>query len=124
MRIEASAPGRCGIIGNPTDGYGGCVISCSLRERARVVLTTPADELSVTALGRTATFRDRSDCHLKDDYFDFLRAILSFLRRFDLRFRMEVSTEVPVNAGLAGSTAVLVSALVAVLRLCADFGNL
>jgi len=25
--IIATAPGRCGIVGNPTDMYGGCVIS-------------------------------------------------------------------------------------------------
>jgi len=117
MRIEASAPGRCGILGNPTDGYGGCVISCSLKQRARVVLTAPAPELSVTVAGETATLRDRADFALKDDYFDCVRAVMSYLRRYDLRFHVELSTEVPVNAGLAGSTAVLVSVLSAVLKL-------
>jgi len=117
MRIEASAPGRCGIVGNPTDGYGGCVISCSLRERSHVVLTTPADELSVTVAGQTSVLASRSDYQLREDYFDCVRAVLSFLRRFDLLFRMEITTEIPLNAGLAGSTAVLVSVLVAVLRL-------
>jgi galactokinase/mevalonate kinase-like predicted kinase len=117
MRIEASAPGRCGILGNPTDGYGGCVISCSLRQRARVVLTTPADALSATVAGKTATFHDRADFTLKDDYFDCVRAVLSYLQRFDLRFRVDVSTDIPLNAGLAGSTAVLVSVLSAVLKL-------
>ena len=117
MRIEASAPGRCGILGNPTDGYGGCVISCSLKQRARVVLTTPADALSVTVAGETATLRTRADFALKDDYFDCVRAVVSYLRRYDLKFHVELSTEVPVNAGLAGSTAVLVSVLTAVLKL-------
>ena len=117
MRIEASAPGRCGLLGNPTDGYGGCVISCSLKQRARVVLTTPAPELSVTVAGQTAVLRDRADFTLKDDYFDCVRAVIAFLRRHDLKFHADVSTEVPVNAGLAGSTAVLVSVLAAVLKL-------
>ena len=27
--IIATAPGRAGIIGNPTDGYGGSMIACS-----------------------------------------------------------------------------------------------
>ena len=37
--IRASAPGRAGIVGNPTDGYGGTVISTSLAERATVRIT-------------------------------------------------------------------------------------
>ena len=38
MKVLASAPGRAGILGNPTDGYGGAVMSCSLAERASVTL--------------------------------------------------------------------------------------
>ena len=117
MRIEASAPGRCGIVGNPTDGYGGCVISCSLSERAHVVLKAPTDELAVSAAGQTAVLANRADYRLKDDLFDCVRAVLSYLRRFDLKFHMDVSTEIPMQAGLAGSTAVLVSVLAAVLKL-------
>ena len=117
MRIEATAPGRCGIVGNPTDGYGGCVISCSLKQRARVTLAAPAGELSVTVAGETAVFRDRADFQLRQDYFDCVRAVLTYLRRFDLKFHADVSTEIPVNAGLAGSTAVLVCVLAAVLKL-------
>ena len=33
--IIATAPGRAGIIGNPTDGYGGSMIACSIKNRAR-----------------------------------------------------------------------------------------
>lgn len=116
MRIEASAPGRCGVVGNPTDGYGGCVISCSLAERAHVVLTTPAEELSVTVAGQTVVLREPADYRLKEDYFDCVRAVLSFLRQFNLKFHMDITTEIPVNAGLAGSTSVLVSVLAAVLK--------
>lgn len=29
--IKVSAPGRAGIIGNPTDGYGGSMIACSTK---------------------------------------------------------------------------------------------
>ena len=38
-RIVCSAPGRAGIIGNPTDMYGGAVLSCSVAMRARVTVT-------------------------------------------------------------------------------------
>ena len=42
-RLVSSAPGRAGIIGNPTDMYGGSVLSCSMAMRAYATLT-PGDE--------------------------------------------------------------------------------
>ena len=36
--IRVTAPGRAGIIGNPTDGYGGALVSCSITERAEVTI--------------------------------------------------------------------------------------
>lgn len=42
--IRATAPGRAGIIGNPTDGYGGSLVSCSIAERATATIV-PADQL-------------------------------------------------------------------------------
>ena len=47
----ASAPGRAGIIGNPTDMYGGSVISCSTQERA-VVLVEPSDTMRFEVAGQ------------------------------------------------------------------------
>ena len=47
--ITATAPGRAGIVGNPTDGYGGSVISCTLAERAKVVIED-ASEMRVTVV--------------------------------------------------------------------------
>ena len=38
MKIRASAPGRCGIVGNPTDMYGGSVLSCCVPRRATVTI--------------------------------------------------------------------------------------
>jgi len=111
--IRASAPGRAGIVGNPTDGYGGSVISCSLAERATVTLT-PADRLEAVVDGRTAVFRTRDDWRLKDDYFDFIRATVQFLRCSDLKVRIEAATEIPVQAGLAGSTALLAGLVAAI----------
>jgi galactokinase/mevalonate kinase-like predicted kinase len=111
--IRASAPGRAGIVGNPTDGYGGSVISCSLAERAAVTLT-PAARFEAAVAGRETAFLTRDDWRLQGDYFDFIRAAVQFLGGQDLRVRVEATTNIPVQAGLAGSTALLAS-LVAVL---------
>ena len=42
--VVCSAPGRAGVIGNPTDMYGGAVLSCSVGMRARVTITPPLPE--------------------------------------------------------------------------------
>ena len=112
--VRASAPGRAGIIGNPTDGYGGSVISCSLAQRATVTLA-PAEGFEAVVEGKTTTFRTPEDRALKGDYFDFIRATVQFLGYEDLKVRVEARTDIPVQAGLAGSTALLAS-LVAAIR--------
>jgi galactokinase len=40
--VMATAPGRAGIIGNPTDGYGGSLVSCAIKDRATAIIV-PAD---------------------------------------------------------------------------------
>src|SRR5262245_6521197 len=81
-RIVASAQGRCGILGNPTDGYGGSVISCSLAERA-VVAISASNQTTIAIGGEIAVLRERSDYELKQDRFDCARAVLNFLRLRD-----------------------------------------
>ena len=50
--ITYSAPGRCGIVGNPSDMYGGSVISCSISERAYVTIEdSDLLEIEVAKLG-------------------------------------------------------------------------
>src|SRR5262245_17150074 len=77
--VVASAPGRCGILGNPTDGYVGSVISCSLAERA--VVTVSDSAITTITIGDESTrFTERADYELKQDRFDCARAVLNFLR--------------------------------------------
>lgn len=95
VTIAASAPGRCGIAGNPSDIYGGTVLSCSLPARARCRLTLGVeDELPEDpTLWHAAT------------------------ARFPLKnVRVEWSSDVPRSSGLAGSTALLASTLLCVLQ--------
>jgi galactokinase/mevalonate kinase-like predicted kinase len=112
VKVVASAPGRCGILGNPTDGYGGSVISCSLEERATVTVSD-ANNTSITIGGETTVLRERGDYELKQDRFDCARAVLNFLRLREQPVSIEVETTVPVQAGLAGSTAILTAMVVA-----------
>lgn len=91
-----SAPGRCGIVGNPSDIYGGRVLSCSLPARATCRLTLGGesslpDDLT---LWNAATAR-----------FPLAEAAIS----------LDWSSDVPRSSGLAGSTALLAATLACLL---------
>ena len=111
--IRVSAPGRAGIIGNPTDGYGGTMIACSIRNRAEVTIEENDQLIIQNELGKT-TLRWKSDFENKGDHFDIARSILRYFRLYDLKAKITIHSDIPVQAGLAGSTAVLSAVLSAV----------
>lgn len=116
--IHSSAPGRAGIVGNPTDGYGGTVISCSLTERATVSLT-PSESMLLEVCGCREVIRSQEDLRLTGAFTDVAKAVLL---NFDCAvpsrpFHLQATTTVPMRAGLAGSTAMIAAILGAVLRL-------
>jgi len=93
MTFSASAPGRCGIVGNPSDIYGGKVLSCSIDARNHCRLTLGEDAMpDDTTLWDAAT------------------------RRFPIvaPVRVEWRCEVPRSSGLSGSTALLAATLAAI----------
>lgn len=96
MTYVASAPGRCGILGNPSDLYGGRVLSCSLPARATCRLTVDEEE---------SLPEDRT---LWDAAFD----------RFpvDGPCKIEWSTDIPQSSGLSGSTALLAATIACLLQ--------
>ncbi len=108
--IKATAPGRCGIVGNPTDMYGGSVLALSTRERASCTLTDAA-EMQITVSGQTQTLHSAGDLALRPgDYLNVARAALSALEidpQAAAPFHLSAWTEIPMQAGLAGSTAIL-----------------
>lgn len=107
--IVSTAPGRCGVLGNPTDMYGGSVISCSTRERARCEIID-ADALIVEADGEERqVIEGDDDLAPRGDRLDLAKAVL---KGMDVRpgidaFHLKTSTEIPMQAGLAGSTALV-----------------
>lgn len=109
-RVVCSAPGRAGIIGNPTDMYGGAVLSCSVGLRARVTITA-ASELVLETSGLRCRIAGREDLRPQGDRFDVARAVLDYLRLPPLACRVEYESEIPLHSGLAGSTALLVALL-------------
>jgi len=95
--VTATAPGRCGILGNPSDIYGGKVLSASVPARAKCTLV-PSETWSLP-----------EDTRLWD----------ACMARYPLSHPVEVhwSTDIPRSSGLSGSTALLASTLACVLAL-------
>ncbi|HSV72877.1 MAG TPA: hypothetical protein VLH79_03865 [Chthonomonadales bacterium] len=109
--VEATAPGRCGIVGNPSDMYGGSVLSIATAERAtcRVVR---AEGLVLSSSGQERRIHDAQDLADAGDRLDLLRAVARWFA-LDGRagLRIETETDIPMQAGLAGSTALVVAAV-------------
>ena len=116
--IVATAPGRCGILGNPTDMYGGSVISCSTGERARCEIYE-ADALIVEAdNGDRQEIKTLTDLEPMGNLVDLSKAVLTGMKiqPGTHKFRLVTSTEIPMQAGLAGSTALVAAVFGAVAK--------
>ncbi|MBW7928822.1 MAG: hypothetical protein H3C58_12230 [Fimbriimonadaceae bacterium] len=88
----ATAPGRCGIVGNPSDIYGGFVVSCAIPLRATCRLT-PSD---------------------RDELHDDLTLWKPAVAKIPVSgVRVEWPTQIPRSRGLSGSTAILAATLAA-----------
>lgn len=128
--LICSAPGRAGLIGNPTDMYGGSVLSCSVGMRSRVTITSleenPGDgpDLWLETAGETCHITGRDDLRPQRDRFDVARAVLDYLRLPDLACRIQYDSEIPLRSGMAGSTALTVALVQALLAWLGERPNL
>lgn len=113
-KIISSAPGRAGILGNPTDMYGGAVISCSVGMRANALLR-PNSTLTLSTGNEEVEIRGPRDLHFNGDRFDIARAVLDYLGLPERPYRIEYGSSIPLRSGLSGSTALLVALLQAML---------
>ena len=109
-RLVVSAPGRANLVGNPSDQYGGCQVSCAVPLRARVVLEA-ASETRLASGGEEARISPASDLAPRGDLLDLGRAALRFAGPPYPRARIAYASEIPLRSGLAGSTALLVALL-------------
>ena len=109
-RILTSAPGRCGIVGNPTDMYGGSVLSCTIEPRA-YALVEPSDRLTLVSRGEPLVIGGRDDLTLRGDVYDISKACLAELHLYDAPIRLTVWSDIPFASGLSSSSALVCATL-------------
>ena len=128
--VIARAHSRAGVLGNPSDGYGGKAIAVSLYNFGATVRIDPADCFRVVPGEGDAlefpSMREASDFYLRVGCDDGLRLVRAAVARFrahmagfneiaahDRRLRMSISyeTTIPRQVGLAGSSAIIIAAL-------------
>jgi galactokinase/mevalonate kinase-like predicted kinase len=112
--LRCTAPGRAGIIGNPTDMYGGAVMACSVPMRAWVELRSDRG-LTLISGAECAAIRSLEDLRPRQDRFDLARAVFRYFRLPEMAAQIRFGTDIPMQSGLAGSTALLVAMTAAVL---------
>ncbi len=137
-RVRREAYARAGLLGNPSDIYGGRVIALALANFRAEVAIEPAgaleivpgadDRLSYPSLREAAAALDAYGC---DDGVRLLRASLRKAVELRgglgdvasddprLRFRISYATDIPRQVGFSGSSAIVTAALRA---LCDWFG--
>jgi len=131
--LTFSAAGRCGVVGNPSDIYGGSVVSVSIPQRARASLTPQATMEVAIGGDRVVLTRDTDlKAEIAGRWTDIGVAAIRFfaddlscdgstpIRRlfgvadadavrdafFDNPFLLTAETTIPYRAGLSGSTAI------------------
>ncbi len=126
--IEARVPARVGLLGNPSDGYGGKCLSLAIDNFAATVRLERTDDYHVEVVPgpddrrwwRTSLdlvdWVDRyglgtGDSLLTATIRTFLRVVDSVDHQRPAGFRLSYETDIPRQVGLAGSSALVVGAL-------------
>lgn len=112
--MRCTAPGRANLIGNPSDQYGGCTLACSVPLRARVELAA-APGFALRRHGEELPVAGPGDLEPRGDDLDLARAVLSHLGLEGPPAAIRCDSAIPRQSGLAGSTALVVALLRALL---------
>jgi glucuronokinase len=122
MTVVAHCPARAALAGNPSDGYGGFVVSVPVTSVTASVSVEPAERFEIVH-SPTAddTFDDLTALVDHIDRFgtdDTRRLVLATLRAMVRRtgmsidpMRISVSTTIPRSVGLAGSSAIIIATI-------------
>jgi len=125
--IRHRAFARAGLIGNPSDGYGGKAISFTFQEFGANVVMYPWDQVEVIWSEQDRNRFDSLDDLIDDvtlnGYYGGVRLVKATIKRFveycrehdytlhDQPFSVRYDTTIPRGVGLSGSSAIVVATL-------------
>ena len=133
--IKRRAYARAGLMGNPSDGYGGRTISFTIPDFYAEVVLYEWEDLEVIPSqqdhGRFKSIKELANDVQLHGYYGGIRLVKATIKRFvdycqgrhdlhDRNFSIRYETNIPRQVGLAGSSAIIV----ATLRALVDFFQL
>jgi glucuronokinase len=132
MIIEVHTPARVGLIGNPSDGYGGKTISFTFDAFCASVRLWESPELNIRPWQRDralfVSLQDLVQNVCTHGYYGGIRLLKAVIKVFydycqrlgieleEKNFTMAYETTIPSRVGLAGSSAIITSAIRALMR--------
>lgn len=130
--IEAVAYARAGVLGNPSDGYFGKTIALTLRNFRSRTLLYPSARLEIQPSDADIpvwkNLEDLREHTRWRGYYGGIRIIRALLMRFtdycdaegielhDRNFSIEYESNIPLRLGMGGSSAIITSALRALMQ--------
>ncbi len=133
MAIHKWAGARVGLMGNPSDGFGGKTIACLVGNFGAIVILRESrtieivrhplfDPLSFSSLDHLA------ETASNDGYYGGIRLLFATCKKFyqycrdhdillpDRNFTLQYDTNIPRQVGLGGSSAIITAALKALME--------
>ena len=126
---RAEVPARTGLVGNPSDVFGGALVSLAIEELSAAVVAEPSLEVELVAGAERRAFADLAELAATDApagapallWAAARRYVLARPGRADARVRLALErSDIPQGVGLAGSSAIVIAALRALGRLLGD----
>jgi glucuronokinase len=129
--LRHRAYARAGLVGNPSDGYYGKTLSFIVRNFWAEVVLYPWEELEIVITHydehRFASVKDLAADVRLHGYYGGLRLIKATIKKFveycegrhelhDRNFSIRYETNIPRQVGLAGSSAIIVATLKALIE--------
>lgn len=128
MIIRRAAYARMGLVGNPSDGFGGKTITVQIRDFAATMRLweSPRLEIKPHPVHDPSTFDSLEELRhtaQEDGYYGGTRLLYATCKRFyehcadsgiplrDANFTIDYDTDIPRQVGLGGSSAIVVCAL-------------
>ena len=130
---QAWVGARVGLMGNPSDGFGGKTISCLIRNFGAQVTVRESHTLEIMRHPLNDPLSFRSLPHLaktaaNDGYYGGIRLLYATCKRFhdtcvergieldDRSFALQYDTNIPRQVGLGGSSAIITAAVRALMQ--------